>query len=174
MFQPRAPGPGDPEPAPARAEDHERLQTYAEALADGIVAALAPWVEGSVTRVAEAWQPGLGRTVAPAAAEAGSQAVAVVGEQVRTLLATDVDAQGTGPLAVVREAVRYPTAVLAATGVPSVVRDEFSERAFPDDVYDLTPASFADLDPDLAEVGLVWSAAKAHVVLGRRRAEGRR
>jgi hypothetical protein len=41
-------------------------------------------------------------------------------------------------------------------------------------VYDLTPASFADVDPALHEPGLVWGAAKAHVHLARRRREGRR
>ena len=59
-------------------------------------------------------------------------------------------------------------------GVPAVVRDEFAERAFPGDVYDLAIASFADLDTALHEPGLVWGAAKAHVVLARRRAEGLR
>ncbi len=38
----------------------------------------------------------------------------------------------------------------------------------------LAPASFADLHPDLHEPGLVWGAAKAHVVLARRRREGLR
>ena len=90
------------------------------------------------------------------------------------LLATDVDEQRANPLAVLRSAVRYPTAVLAAAGVPPVVRSEFDERAFPDDVYGLAPATWADLDPALQERGIVWGAAKAHVVLGRRRAEGKR
>ncbi len=45
---------------------------------------------------------------------------------------------------------------------------------FPDDDYDLTPASFGDLDPALHEPGLVWGAAKAHVFLARRRAAGQR
>ena len=85
-----------------------------------------------------------------------------------------MDEQRTGPLAVIRTAVRYPTEVLAAAGVGPVQRDEFAERSFPDDVYDLAPASFADLDPALHEPGLVWGAAKAHVVLARRRAEGKR
>jgi hypothetical protein len=59
--------------------------------------------------------------------------------------------------------------VLRAAGVPPVRRDEFAEHAFPDDVYDLAPASFADVDPSLHEPGLVWGAAKAHVHLSRRR-----
>jgi hypothetical protein len=37
----------------------------------------------------------------------------------------------------------------------------------------VVPASFADLDSTVHEPGIVWGAAKAHVVLRRRRAEGR-
>ena len=51
-------------------------------------------------------------------------------------------------------------------------RDEFQVRAFPDDVYDLTPATFADVDPALGDPGLEWGA-QAHVHLARRRREGK-
>ncbi|QXC59129.1 hypothetical protein KSP35_11955 [Aquihabitans sp. G128] len=154
--------------------DAAALRGHAEALAGGIVAALGPWVERVVAERAEQWRPGSGASLRPAAAAAGADAAAEVGAAVRELLATDVDEQRTGPLALLRSAVRFPTAVLAGAGLPGVERDEFAERAFPADVYDLAPAAFADLDPDLAELGLVWGAAKAHVVLARRRAEGLR
>ena len=68
----------------------------------------------------------------------------------------------------------YPTEVLAEAGVPPVVRTGVGRAAVPDDVYGLAPATWADIDPALHEPGLVWSAAKAHVVLARRRAEGGR
>ncbi len=87
----------------------------------------------------------------------------------RTLLATDVDAQRANPLAILRQAVRYPNEVLAAAGVPAVRRDAHAERLFPDDAYDLGPAAFGDLHPSVHEPGLVWGAAKAHVILARRR-----
>jgi hypothetical protein len=45
-----------------------------------------------------------------------------------------------------------------------VQRDADAERLFPDDPYDLTPGSFADIDPELHDPGLLWGAAKAHVV----------
>ena len=79
----------------------------------------------------------------------------------RALLAADIDDQHTTPLSLLRGAVRYPTAVLSAAGVPPVRRDEQQERLFPDDLYDLAPATFADVDPALAEVGMAWGAAKA-------------
>ena len=159
--------------APSPPTDDELLTAYAAVLADGIERSLPGWVVRCVTQVADAWQPGLGRTLGDQAARAGVAAQAAVGPEVRTLLARDVDAQATGPLAIVRTAVRYPTEVLLEAGVGPVVRDEFAERAFPDDRYGLSPASFADLDPSLHEAGLVWGAAKAHVVITRRRAEGR-
>jgi hypothetical protein len=58
--------------------------------------------------------------------------------------------------------------------VPPAARDETDERLFPEDVYGLGPASFADIDPSVHEPGVAWGAAKAYVHLARRRAEGRR
>lgn len=159
---------------PDDADDAVALARYADALAVGVEAALGPWVERSVASVLDQWRPGQVSEWADAAHRAGEAAVSDVGPRVRELLSADVDSQRTGPLALLREAVRHPTEVLAAAGVPPVVRDEFAERVFPADVYGLAPASFADLDPALAEVALVWGAAKAHVILARRRAEGRR
>jgi hypothetical protein len=69
---------------------------------------------------------------------------------------------------VLRGAVVYPAAVLRAAGVPEVVRDEFAERAFPDDGYDLSPATWRDLGDEVHEAGLVWGAWKAKQHLDRR------
>jgi hypothetical protein len=151
-------------------EDAQQLAALATALAEAVESALPSWVERAVTARA-----GLAdASVRAAAAEAGRRAATDTGAAVRALLATDVDEQRAGPLAVLRGAVRYPTEVLRAAGVPPVRRDPFAVRAFPDDVYDLAPATWSDLDPALQERGILWGAAKAHVVLARRRREGRR
>ena len=135
---------------------------YAAALADGIEAALPGWVERSVAGIMTAWAGAMPPEVAIDAVQAGQEAAALVGPRVRALLEADIDQQRSTPLAVVRQAaVRYPTEVLRRAGVPEVVRDEAAEELFPADVYDLAPASFADLDAQLAEVGLRWGAAKA-------------
>jgi hypothetical protein len=155
---------------PADAADEAALADHARTLVRAIDATLAGWVERCVVEVAEAWCPGTGATLAAPAAVAGEQARVEVVAALEVLLATDVDRQRTGPLDLVRSAVAHPTAVLAAAGVPAVVRDEFATRAFPHDHYDLAPASFADIHPDLAGPGIAWGAAKAHVVLSRRRA----
>ena len=58
--------------------------------------------------------------------------------------------------------------MLAAAGVPPVVRDGFDERAWPDDHYDLVPHTLGDLgDPDLAPLLLAWGMAKAAVLRAR-------
>ena len=138
------------------------VEPHATALADAVEVALPGWVERSVTRIMAAW---LGRApdagVVEAAQEAGRRAAAEVGAEVRALLEADIDEQWTTPLSLLRAAVRYPTEVLREAGVPPVERDPFQEKLVPGDLYDLSPASFADVDPALAEPGMVWGAAKA-------------
>lgn len=158
----------------AGADDEAKLAVIAEALADAVELALPAWVERSVVTLVEAHRGVVDGGTRHAARQAGERAVAEVGAEVRLLLATDPDEQRSNPLAVLRAAVRYPAEVLAAAGVPPVVRTPFDEQAFPDDAYGLAPATWSDIDPSLHERGLVWGAAKAHVVLSRRRAEGRR
>lgn len=154
--------------------DSARLADFALRLADEIERALPTWVVRCVEERAERWSPGLGSELGPAAHRAGREAVRAVMPDLRSLLGTDVDEQRTGPLAVVRRAVPFPTRVLDDAGVPPVERDEQARRIHPEDHHDLVPGAFADLDPDLAEIGVMWGAAKAHVIMARRRAEGRR
>ena len=113
-------------------------------------------------RILSAWQAGApDPAVLDAAQEAGRRAAVEVGAEVRALVGADIDDQRTTPLALLRSAVRYPTQVLSDAGVAPVERDPVQVRLLPDDLYDLSPASFADVDPALAEPGLVWGAAKA-------------
>jgi hypothetical protein len=138
------------------------VAAYATSLADGIEAALPGWVERVVAEIMTAWTGSVPPEVAAAAQVAAREAAATVGPRVRALLEADIDGQRTTPLAILRgAAVSYPTGVLQAAGVPPVVRDIAAEELFPEDVYDLVPASFADIAPDLAELGLYWGAAKA-------------
>jgi hypothetical protein len=163
-----------PPPTPDDPTDAEALARYASGLADGVDALLPGWVERVVAERCAAAGHRLDDDDRARARAAGEAARAEVGAEVRALLARDVDDQPTGPLALLRRAVAYPTAVLVAAGVPPVDRDEVARRLHPDDPYDLTPAAFADIAPELHEPGIVWGAAKAHVVLARRRREGLR
>lgn len=129
------------------------IDEHAAALADAICAALPGWVERTVTRIAP--------ELHDHAVLAGKEAVDDICPRVRELLAADIDEQATTPLALLRDAVRYPAGVLAAANIAPVPRDPFDRDRFPDDAYGLTPASWVDVDPALHELGIAWGAAKA-------------
>lgn len=144
----------------------DALAEHAAALADAIDAVLPGWVERSVRTRLTTMTP----AIRAAARVAGQQARDDIGAEVRRLLEADVDAQRGNPLAVLRRAVRYPTAVLHEAGAPVVERDKFSRERFPDDDFDLTPANWSDIDPSLQPLGITWGAAKAYVHKARHRA----
>jgi hypothetical protein len=154
--------------------DAAAMRGYAATLADALGPAVERWVERSVR---DRWRQWSGEVVderlAGAAREAAAAARAEIEALARPLLDADIDAQWTTPLTLLRRLVHHATAVLAAAGVPAVARDPFAERAFPEDRYDLAPANYADVDPELHEPGLAWGAAKAHLTLARRRAPAR-
>jgi hypothetical protein len=165
--------PDDPDD-PDDPSDIAALAGYAQTLADGVEAAVPAWVERCVERILLAYRGRIEPDERAAAVRAGEGAREELAPRVRQALLADVDAPAASPLSVVRGAVRFPTEVLRGAGVPPVVRDEFAERQFPEDLYDLSPASFADLDPGLQDPALRWGAARAHVHLARRRREGPR
>jgi hypothetical protein len=129
---------------------------------------LPGWVVARVAFIADAW----GRLHADARARldadaiaAGSAATVRVVASLRELFAVPPAAQRTTPLEIVRSATREVTEVLASAGIPEVERDEFAVRAFPDDLYDVTPATLSDLgDEDLGPLQLAWGLAKAKVL----------
>lgn len=143
----------DPDPDEALAE-------LGANLADRVIAAVPAWVARCVESRLPPAMPERDEVMAEAAA-AGRRAQQAVAANLQALLAADVDAQRSTPLAVVREAVSYPTEVLRAARVPPVRRDPFVSERFPDDPYGLTPASLAAMDPDLGEPAIAWGAAKA-------------
>jgi hypothetical protein len=137
-------------------------------LADAVIAAVPAWIKGAVdTRVAQWVQSGAPTTsidepeLAKMAEAAGEQAASSVAGPLRELLLADVDVQWTTPLALVRPLTGFATAVLEKAGVPGVKRDEFEVTRFPDDEYGLTPASLSSLGEEVANLALVWGAAKA-------------
>lgn len=122
-------------------------------LVAAVDAALVPWLVSCVTSRSAGLQA--------AAEQAGEVARSHVVPRLAELLDRDIDDQATTPLAILRAAVAHPTAVLRSAGVPPAPRDRHAIEQFPDDTYDLVPASFADLGPAVAEAGLRWGAAKA-------------
>ena len=147
-----------------------RLGEAAEALVAGVGAALPAWAERSADTLLAAWgglEAGRRREVVADAREAGERAARRVADELRDLLALDPAEQRATPLEIIRGAVAEPTAVLAAAGLPDVVRDPFEERAWPDDRFGLVPRTLRDLDPDLAAIHFAWGVAKAAVLRAR-------
>ena len=157
------------------ADDERRAQALLHEASDAIVAGvereLPGWVERSVTRILDAWAraaPDVRAKAERDAVDAGTAAAARVGGELRVLFARNAEEQRATPLEVVRTAYREPTAVLAAAGIPPVERDEFAERAWPDDDYGLVVHDLGDLgDEDLGPLQLAWGLAKAKVMRAR-------
>ena len=101
------------------------------------------WAVANVERLLDAWggaEPGaVGGGALEAAPAAGQAATDAWMESLQVLLQLDPGEQRSTPLEVVRTLYREPTAVLAAAGVPDVVRDPFAERSWPEDRYGLVP-----------------------------------
>ncbi len=154
-----------------RIDELDPVAPYAADLIAAVGRVTAQWVVRSVVETADAVHPGAGAALVGEAARVGEQARVELVERLTELLGRDVEAQPRGPLVVLRDAVSFPTEGLRAAGIPAVDRDEVEVRAFPDDVYGLVPASFADFHPDLSDPGVAWGAAKAHVIMARRRGQ---
>lgn len=153
----------DAEPDATLADDEARLAAFAHELVERVDAAIAGWVVRSLRD-----KGGLGFVEADVAPVVDATRNAIM-PALRQILGADVDAGGGSPLAALRAGVGPMTERLTAWGAARPPRDEFQERQFPGDPYELGPAAFADVDLDLHEPGLMWGAARAHVHLRRRR-----
>lgn len=148
------------------------LREADDAILTGVARELPGWVARGVARILDAWSEldSAARARADRDAEAAGEAARVrVVAELRTLFALDPEQQRATPLQVVRTAHREPTALLSSLGVPHVVRDQFEERSFPDDVYGLVPHTLGDLgDPELGPLHLAWGMAKTRLLKVRR------
>ena len=151
------------------AADEATYRRLSSELADGLVAAVPAWVRRGVGRRVPTGDGATDDEFARRLDAAVTDTVASVEPRLREVLAADVDAAAVNPLQVLREAVGPATELLRRSGAEPVRRDETTTRLFPDDIYGLGPATFADVDQSLHEPGLVWGAARAHVHLRRHR-----
>jgi hypothetical protein len=149
-----------------------RVDDYAKALRDGVAAALPLWVERAVRHTVDRSGGTYDARTSAEATAAGRSAAEDIVPRLTALLEADIDEQVTTPLALLRGAVVYPTAVLRAAGVPPVARDRFDVDRFPDDDYGLTPATYADIEEALGPIGLAWGASKAMAHRQRHGGEG--
>jgi len=123
-------------------------------LVDALTAAYRPYVTDRVTATA----PHIEQNDLAAAIDEGLEWLAV---SLRDLLELPFDEQPRGPLEVFQEAIRFPTDLLAAHGMPHSHRGEVEAAALPGDLYDLAPASSRDLGERAWLAHLAWGAAKA-------------
>lgn len=155
-------------------EDERKLKTFSGELSDALQTAIGPWVERTILSRAKTspraleGEQGLTEDLRTVAAHAGQAAAADLGPKIQSLLKADIDDQWTTPLALARQAVPLITATLTRHGVEPVARDAEAIRINPDDLYDVSPASFAEIDPELQMMGIQWGAAKSHIFLTRR------
>ncbi len=141
-----------PEPAPEPID----VTAYGRVLLGAVDAALEPWVRSLLVRRAPSGA-GFEASVPAVVADVAGVVLPPLGE----LLLADIDAQRSSPLALIRRAVPVLTAALDALGARPVERDPFAAEQFPDDRYDVTPATWGDLGEEVADAGLRWGAAKA-------------
>ena len=145
-----------------------RLDEASAAIIAGVARTVPDWMESRVAFIADAW--GRLDDATPDALDLAAREVALsattrVVSLLQALFATDAAEQRSTPLEVVRTATGEVTALLASVGIPPVERDAFDERAFPEDVYGITPASLADLGDDaLGPLQLAWGLAKTQVL----------
>ncbi len=145
------------------------LDPYVQQLLDAVTIGIPLWLTRCVVSTSTRLTGGCPQALRDSAVGMAHRHAAVVVGEIERLLAADVDQQRTNPLSIVRNAVRYPTALLIEAGLAPVSRDPFAVRAFPDDIFNLSPATWADIDESLQEPGLIWGAWKAKTVLDRRR-----
>lgn len=145
----------------------EQMAQAAREMVAGVRRVLPGWARREAARLLSAWGAVSAEELAAtveAAGAAGEEAAGRVAGELERLFEQPPAAQRATPLQIVRSAVREPTAVLAAAGVPDVVREDFAEEVWPEDRYDLVPRSFRDLDEDLAAVHFAWGMAKARLL----------
>jgi hypothetical protein len=159
------------DPDAAEARGGVLMAESAAAILDGVERGARPYATRRSTEVLDAWGAVDGEERSRALAdldEASARAARRVLDELRALFALDAAEQRRTPLEVVRTLRREPSEVLAALGVPSIVRDPFEERSLPDDPYGLAPRTLADLgDAELGAMQLAWGVGKATVVRAR-------
>ncbi len=152
---------------------HQHIEPYSLALLDAVIAGTPRWIGERVRQVALASLGTAPHGFDEVIAIIEMQTLEEVTAGLVRLLETDVDAQSSNPLHILRSCTHFATETLRRLGVAPVTRDEFETRAMPNDVYALGPLTWRDLGDDVHDAGITWGAWKAATILTRRRAEGK-
>lgn len=137
---------------------------YPQELLRAVTAAFGPWFRGRLRDISGRDDDRLdGATVT---------AQEWVASGLATLLAEDPEEQRTNPLQLLRSAARFAVPALESMGIAPPERDEFEQRAMPEDPYGIGPLAWIDLGEEVHEAGITWGAWKAATVISRHRDEG--
>ncbi len=163
MYSSSHPEPADEEPPRSAPIDPT---AYGIALADAVRAVMPEFVVRVVQERISPFATAIETTAAFASISAqltklGETIASSVDQVLRAFLSSDVDAQRTTPLTIIRDHMVPVTEFLRSVECTQATRDPFDESAFPNDVFAVGPHSWADLGEEVHEVGLRWGAAKA-------------
>ncbi len=155
-----------------RRGDEAKLKQVSDVLADRLSEALSSWLTDiALQRVVESGLP-VDETLRRRISDRACVTCDELGPWVRSVITADVDLSAGSPLAVLRDGVGPMNSLLREIGLPPPGRDRTAMAMFPGDTYDLGPASFTDIHPDLQDAGIAWGAARAHVHLHRHAGRG--
>jgi hypothetical protein len=152
-------------------EAHE-LEPYADDLYQAVTRAIPHWITKQVAEIASLSIDETSKEFQSALADVAAHTLQVVSRDLLALLATDVDAQQSNPLHILRASTTSATQLLQTFGATPARRDEYEVRAMPDDVFSIGPLTWRDLGEEVHEAGISWGAWKAATILTRRRADG--
>lgn len=148
-------------------ENKPPLEQYPAALFDAVASCYESWLTRRLNEISR------GAIDVSRIEQVVSISAHSVLEELHNFLGTDVDAQRTNPLHILRQSTRLANEVLAEVDAQPSGRDEFEVAAMPHDVFSIGPLTWRDLSEDVHEAGITWGAWKAAVVLSRRRNEGK-
>ena len=159
---------GDMEKQP----DASALEPYADDLYQAVTRAIPRWITTQVSEIASLSIDETSQEFQSALADVAKQTHQEVSQNLLTLLVTDVDAQQSNPLHVLRASTSFATQMLQSFGAEPARRDEYEVRAMPHDVFSIGPLTWRDLGEEVHDAGISWGAWKAATILTRRRADG--
>lgn len=133
------------------------MTSESETLRNALCDVYRPWVAHVIE--ARGWSVSDAMTDTLVAGEAWLR------DELDTLLAQPYNQQRRGPLELFQEAMRFPTEVLAEEGHDPIEREAAVVNALPGDIFDLAPASSAQLGDAVWQAHLRWGAAKAAAIV---------
>ena len=148
------------------------LEPYPGDLYQAVISAVSAWITKQVSEIASLSINETSKEFTSALADVAEQTLHDVSRDLFSLLATDVDAQQSNPLHVLRASTSSATQLLQTFGATPARRDEYEVRAMPDDVFSIGPLTWRDLGEEVHDAGISWGAWKAATILTRRRADG--